>query len=153
MANALNYHFVFCPKYRKPLFADPKVKAMCTAIFQSICSRRGWAIEAFEIMSDHLHILITLPRIVSVDRVAFLLKGASSHELRVRLPYLKGYLHSHFWASGYFVDTVGKSDHETVRRYIQRQEEAWQGKSRSSYIQRMQVAPIRVIFHKKQVRL
>jgi REP-associated tyrosine transposase len=118
-------HFVFAPKYRKPLFEDPKIKGMCKAIFESICQSQGWIILAFEIVHDHLHLFIARPRSVSESTIAQRLKGASSRELRRMFPYLKGVEFRHFWARRYFVEGAGNADQATIKRYIANQESAW----------------------------
>ena len=51
-------------------------------------------------------------------------KGRSSRKIQQEFPYLrKKYWGRHFWARGYFVSTVGNVNEETVRKYIQEQEE------------------------------
>ena len=118
-------HFVFCPKYRKPIFQDQKVRQQCEAIFRFIAERRGWQIKALSIMPDHLHLLLARPRTISEAQVAQQLKGASSRELRKNFPYLKGVSTYAFWARNYHVDSVGLSNDETIQHYIERQERAW----------------------------
>ena len=50
------------------------------------------------------------------------IKGKSAiHVARHFLKRERNYAGQHFWARGFFVDTVGR-DTETIRRYIQEQE-------------------------------
>ena len=52
------------------------------------------------------------------------LKGKSSLMIFDRHANLKyKYGNRHFWARGYYVSTVGNVNEETVRKYIQEQEE------------------------------
>jgi putative transposase len=52
------------------------------------------------------------------------LKGKSTLMLFDRPPeYRSKWGDRHFWARGYYVSTVGNVNEETVRKYIQEQEE------------------------------
>jgi putative transposase len=50
------------------------------------------------------------------------LKGKSALMIFDRHPEEKAYQDRHFWAKGYYVDTVGRNE-EQIRRYIKDQEE------------------------------
>lgn len=121
----IGFHFVFCPKFRRPLFADRRIKAETRAIIEGECRNRGWEIVAFEIMPDHLHLFVRVPNTTSPACIAQTLKGISSHELRTHMHHLKGIERQAFWARRYFVESVGQADAKAVKRYIDNQERAW----------------------------
>ena len=75
-------------------------------------------------MSDHVHILISIPPKYSVAEVIGYLKGKSSIWIAQNVERkLRNFLSHKFWARGYFVSTVGR-DGETIRAYIRNQEMA-----------------------------
>lgn len=121
----IGFHFVFTAKYRKPLFAMGKVATELRLIVEGECKERGWQIEAMEIMPDHMHLYIKVPRTIAPPQIAQALKGISSRRLRQHLSYLKGVEAKHFWARGYFVKSVGDADESKIIRYIKLQKAAW----------------------------
>ena len=73
-------------------------------------------------MSDHVHMLVSVPPKLSVSSVVGYLKGKSAiHVARHFLKKENNYAGQHLWARGYFVDTVGRNT-EVIRQYIQNQE-------------------------------
>ena len=73
-------------------------------------------------MSDHVHMLISIPPKLAVSSVVGYLKGKSAiHVARHFLKRERNYAGQNLWARGYFVDSVGRNT-EVIRRYIQEQE-------------------------------
>ena len=73
-------------------------------------------------MSDHDHMLISIPPKVAVLQVGYI-KGKSA--IQVAREYgerKRNFVGQHFWARGYFVSTVGR-DEEVIRKYIREQED------------------------------
>ena len=74
------------------------------------------------LLSDHIHLLISIPPKYSVSQAIGYLKGKSAIQIaRTYMGRKKNFTGQHFWARGYFVSTVG-ADEETIRDYIKRQE-------------------------------
>ena len=74
-------------------------------------------------MSDHVHMLKSIPPKHAVSQVVGSIKGKSAiHLARVYGGKKRNFVGQHFWARGYFVSTVGR-DTEVIRDYIKRQEE------------------------------
>jgi putative transposase len=73
-------------------------------------------------MSDHVHILISIPPKYSVSQVVGFMKGKNAISIaRTYMGRRKNFTGQSFWARGYYVSTVGR-DEETVRNYIKHQE-------------------------------
>ena len=73
-------------------------------------------------MSDHVHILISIPPKYAVSQVVGYIKGKSAiHLARTYGERKKNYLGQHFWARGYLVSTVGRDD-AVIRAYVRNQE-------------------------------
>ena len=114
------YHIVFAPKYRRQVIYKD-IKADVGQILGTLCRRKGIEIIEAECCSDHIHMLIKIPPKYSVSEIVGYLKGKSSlmiFEKHANLKYKYG--NRHFWARGYFVDTVGKNK-QRIQEYIKRQ--------------------------------
>ena len=102
------YHVVFAPKYRRMV------------IYGQIKKDIGQILEA-EACPDHIHMLISFSPKYSISYVMGYLKGKSSLMIFDRHANLKyKYGNRHFWARGYFVDTVGKNK-KKIQEYIKNQ--------------------------------
>lgn len=74
------------------------------------------------LLSDHVHILLSIPPKYSVSQVVGYIKGKSAIQIARTFQGRKNnFIGQHFWDRGYYVSTVGK-DEESVREYIQKQE-------------------------------
>ena len=115
------YHIVFIPKYRrKALFGV--VRRELGGVFRRLAEQKECTIEEGHVMSDHVHMLISIPPKLAVSSVVGYLKGKSAiHVARHVLRRERNYAGQSLWARGFFVDTVGR-DTEKIRRYIQEQE-------------------------------
>lgn len=73
---------------------------------------------------DHVHMYVAIPPKLCVSEFMSYLKGKSRLMLFDRHPeYRSRYGDRHFQARGYYVSTVGNVNEETIRKYIQEQEE------------------------------
>ena len=71
---------------------------------------KGVEIIEAEACPDHIHMLISIPPKYSVAQIMGYLKGKSSLMIFDRHANLKyKYGNRHFWARGYYVDTVGRN--------------------------------------------
>ena len=74
-----------------------------------------------EVCPDHVHILVEIPRKMSVSSFMGYLKGKSSTMLYEQFSELKyKYRNREFWSKGYYVDTAGKNA-ERIAEYIANQ--------------------------------
>ena len=114
------YHVVFAPKYRRKVFYDEK-RLEIGAILRELCRWKGINILEAEVCVDHVHMLLEIPPKMSVSAFVGYLKGKSSLMIFDRHANLKyKYGNRHFWARGYFVDTVGRNK-KAIKAYIQNQ--------------------------------
>ncbi len=116
------YHIVFIPKYRrKVLFGQ--IRGELADVFHSLARQRESLIEEGHLMSDHVHMMISIPPKYAVSQVVGYIKGKSAiHIARAYSGRKKNFVGQHFWARGYFVSTVGR-DEKVIRDYIRHQEQ------------------------------
>ena len=116
------YHVVFTPKYRRRNVYTGLRKYL-GEVFKDLAGQRECRIEDGHLMSDHVHMLISIPPKYSVAQTVGYIKGKSAiHPARAYMGRRRNFVGQHFWARGYYVSTVGR-DEDTIRRYIRRQQE------------------------------
>ena len=115
------YHIVFTPKYRRKMIYNQYRKDV-RKIIKQLCSYKGVEILGGNVMSDHVHILVSIPPKMSVSSFMGYLKGKSAlmmFDRHANLKYKFG--NRHFWSEGYYVSTVGLNE-AVIKKYIQDQE-------------------------------
>lgn len=121
------YHLVWCPKYRKRLFAQEYLRKRARELIVEIADAYDLEINELEVSEDHVHILLSFPPRRSIGSVVGLLKSLSARALFREYPSIKQKLWGgELWEDGYFARTVGDAmTGDIVKRYIQhhRQEE------------------------------
>lgn len=114
------YHIVFAPKYRRQVIYR-EIKVDIGKILRKLCEQKGVEIIEAELCPDHVHMLVSIPPKYSVSQIMGYLKGKSSLMIFDRHANLKyKYGNRHFWARGYYVDTVGRNKKQ-IQEYIKHQ--------------------------------
>lgn len=118
----INYHIIFCPKYRHNVFKD-ELEYELSKCFKVICYSYGYKLIEQEIMPDHVHLFISAPPTVAPVDIVRKLKSISANEIFKGFPNLKKskFWGSGLWSRGYYVGTAGTVSAETIQRYIQNQ--------------------------------
>jgi putative transposase len=124
------YHIVWVPKYRFRILTGA-VKDLVEQDIRVLCQWKDVEVLELTVQPDHVHLVCSIPPKVSVSEFMGFLKGKLAIKLFKSYPRLKQkpYWGNHFWARGYFVNTVGL-DEDLVRRYVKYQEQ--QEKKRES---------------------
>ena len=115
------YHIVFTPKYRRKVIYY-QLRADIQKIIKDLCKWKGIEIVEGHMMSDHVHLLLSIPPKYRISQIMGYLKGKSAmmiFERHVNLKYKFG--NRHFQAEGYYVSTVGLNT-ATIQKYIREQE-------------------------------
>ena len=115
----INYHFVFCPRYRRKIFLIQNVEQRFKEIVKEICDELDIKIIAIECDKDHTHIFLNcLPTLSPVD-IMQKIKGVSSKSLREEFEELNKM--PSLWTRSYFVSTAGNVSSETIKKYVEEQ--------------------------------
>ena len=97
------YHIVFIPKYRRKIIYN-KLRRDIQGYIIDLCKWKGVEIIEGHMMADHVHLLLSIPPKQNISSFMGYLKGKSN-----------------FWATGYYVSTVGINE-ATIGKYIREQE-------------------------------
>ena len=112
------YHVIFIPKYRRKVLYGT-IREHLGEIFRRLARQKECEIEEGHLSPDHVHMMIAIPPKYSVAQVVGYIKGKSAiHIARQFSGRRRNFTGQYFWARGYFVSTVGRSE-EVIRQYIQ----------------------------------
>ena len=115
----INYHLVFCPRYRRKIFNIPGVEDRFKELTRQECKRKDIDIIAMECHIDHVHMFVSVYPQQSIPDVVKQIKGATSHKLREEFSQLKKM--PSLWTRPYFVSTAGHVRSETIEWYVNTQ--------------------------------
>ena len=114
-------HVVFIPKYRRKEIYG-RLRSAIGAILRDLCKQKGVELLDGHAMSDHVHLCLRIPPKYSLSYIVGFLKGKSAVRVHREVLHERRMTGLHFWATGYWVSTVGR-DEASVRRYIREQED------------------------------
>lgn len=113
----INYHLVWCPKYRKPVLVG-KVKEIVEKTIKEKALEHGWSILNLSIQPDYLHLFISAQPIFAPMFIVKVLKGYSAKRAIQEHRFAK-----RFWSPSYYVGTAGTVTERTIQDYIQEQKQ------------------------------
>jgi len=115
------YHVAFIAKCRrKSLYVQ--LRPHLGEVFRRLAEQKESRVLEGHLMSDHVHMLLSIPPKYAVSEVVGFIKGKSAiHLARTYGERKQNFTGQHFWARGYFVSTVGR-DETQIREYIRNQE-------------------------------
>ena len=116
------YHIVFIPKYRRKMMFGTLCKKV-GEILGKVCGMEDVTIIKAATLPDRVHMYVSILSKVSVSKVIDRIKGKSALMIFDRHPEYREKYNRHFWARGYYCETVGNVNEETIKRYIGEQYE------------------------------
>ena len=128
---SLQYHIVWCTKYRRPVLIDG-VDSDCKELLYSLAEEYKFEITAIEVMPDHIHLLVDASPQFCIPDMIRIMKGGIARKLFMQHPELKEKLwRGHLWNPSYCIVTVSDRSRDMVEQYIESQKEKeWGGKGR-----------------------
>ncbi len=115
----INYHFVFCPRYRRKIFLIPNVEDRFKHLVKYICKEMEIEIIAIECDKDHTHMFLNCLPTLSPADIMQKIKSATSRVLRDEFSVLNKM--PSLWTRSYFVSTAGNVCSETIKKYVESQ--------------------------------
>ena len=119
----LKAHLIFVCKYRKQLLTGDIDKTV-KSCFSEVSENSRFNIDIMESDKDHIHLLVSYSPDISITSIVRILKQKSTHQLWEVYPsFLKKHFWKEhtFWSDGYFVCSIGETNPDTVRKYIENQ--------------------------------
>lgn len=90
-------------------------------ILGEVCRMEGVTIIKAATLPDHVHMYVSIPPKESVAKTIGRMKGKSTLMLFDRHPEYRQKYDRHFWARGYYCETIGNVNEETIKKYIAEQ--------------------------------
>ena len=116
------YHVVFIPKYRRKTMYG-SLRTDVRDILKKVCDIEGIQLIEGAVCADHVHIYMAIPPKMSISTAMSKLKGKSALMIFDKYPRYRDKNGRHFWARGYYVETIGQVNKETIKNYIKEQED------------------------------
>jgi putative transposase len=118
----LNYHFVWCPKYRKPFMVGQYRNFIEQNIYAIAKEKNVWVVELI-VRPDHIHLFVAAPPQKAPSNIVKFFKGILGLRLFREFPELKKeFWGGRVWSPSYYVGSAGNVSAATIERYIQNQE-------------------------------
>lgn len=121
MANtyaSLHYHVIFSTKNREPSLTAT-IRQRLWPYLVGIARENGIKALTVDGVADHVHVLLSIPPSIAVAKAVQLIKGGSSHWIKHEFCQSASFA----WQDGYGAFTVSESQIDSVKVYVQRQEE------------------------------
>lgn len=114
----VNYHFVFCPRYRRKIFLIDGLESRFKELVTQICKQNNIDILAMECHIDHCHLFVNAPPSLSPAEIMKLVKGTTGSYLKREFFPTK---RPQVWTRSYFVSTAGNVSSSTIQKYVEEQ--------------------------------
>ncbi len=116
----INYHFVFCPRYRRKIFLTiDGLEETFKTLVQEKCKELDIEIIAIECDKDHTHMFLNCPPDQSPSDIMQSIKGYTSKVIREQFKQLEKM--PGLWTRSYFVSTAGNVSSKTIKEYVESQ--------------------------------
>jgi putative transposase len=112
----LQYHFIWCPKYRKSVL-EGEVRDRLEELIEEKADELDLEILELAIRPDHVHLFITGDPTLAPNKIMQQVKGYSSRHLRDEFDFGLPSL----WTRSYFVSSAGDVSSEVIEKYIDAQ--------------------------------
>ena len=119
---SIQYHIVWCVKYRHPILTNEVEKRLFEILYK-ITEDNKFQILECNGNKDHIHLLINCSPQHYIPDMIKALKGVSARLLMKEYgnDLKKKLWGGHLWNPSYFVATVSENTEEQVKAYIQNQ--------------------------------
>ena len=115
----INYHLIFCPRYRRKIFLIDGVEARFKELVHQICEQNDFRIIGLECQIDHCHLFLNVPPTISAAKAAQIIKTNTSRILMQEFEPLSRM--GVVWTRSYFASTAGDVSARTIQKYIENQ--------------------------------
>ena len=116
---ACEYHIIWCTKYTRSVLSSEIQERFKELVIESE-EQHGFKVRALETMTDHIHLLISIPPTQAVGVMIGKLKGMTAKVLREEFPHLKSRL-PNLWTRSYFVASTGGVTLQVLKHYVANQ--------------------------------
>ena len=114
--------FEWCTKYRYEMMRKLENRNLVAACIRQAAYRYGIKILALNVLPEHVHMVAHIPKGMTAEQAAKLLKGYSAWKIfRVKENFRLRYPKGHFWSRGYYATTEGITGIDVQINYVEKQ--------------------------------
>ena len=117
--STINYHLVFCSRYRRRIFLIAGVEERFEELVRQICEQNSYDILSLECCGDYCHIHVSVDSMTSPHDVLKAIKGATSIPLREEFPALSNM--PNLWTRNYYTSTSDDLPRQIISQYVESQ--------------------------------
>ena len=120
---SINYHLMFCVKYRKDIFLEDKYLHYLKIQLEELGKRYYFVFETIGVDENHVHLLVQAAPKYAPSRVMQIIKSITAKQLFKAYPEIKKELWGgEFWSDSGYMGTVGEGvNADIIRNYIKKQ--------------------------------
>lgn len=118
----INYHFVWCPKYRNAML--DKIESSLEQSIRDVAERYEYVVLSLHIAPDHVHLFLSAHPKHAPSEIVRTVKSITAREMWEQHKSLlaREFWSGGFWERSFYVGTTGEMSSRTVERYIDRTE-------------------------------
>lgn len=120
----VNYHFVFCPRYRRKIFDIPNVGERFKEVVKCACKEMEAEVISVEGKKDYAHIYLNCLPSTSPAEVVLRIKALTGKVLREEFVELSKM--PSLWTRSFLVSTEVEVSNETILEYVESQKKRYQ---------------------------
>lgn len=127
------YHIIWATHERQPLLS-PAHEQIIRQVIVNKSYMLSCPLMALNMVADHVHLVVSIPPKIAVNKYIADIKGATSHEINLVLQPDNRFR----WQTGYGALTFGERALELVVAYIQNQKQHHADQSVITYLERIE---------------
>lgn len=117
----VNYHIVWTVKYRHKILYGEVEKFLKEELIK-IAEDKEFTIKSMECDKDHIHIFVSAHPKISPSYIVKMCKGITGRRIFMEFPDItKKLWNNTLWSKSYYLETIGSTNEENIKRYIENQ--------------------------------
>jgi len=117
----VNYHIVWTVKYRYQILQGDIEQYLKDELL-NIANDKDFIIKAMECNKDHIHLFVSAHPKIAPSYIVKMCKGISGRKLFIKFPEVSKQLWENtLWNSSFYIETIGSTSEEDIRKYIEGQ--------------------------------
>ncbi len=85
---AIEYHIVWCVKYKREVL-NGEIADYLQELLKEIAIKSNFKVESLEVVSDHVHVLVSANPQQTIPNIVKFLKGISARKMFLKFPQIK----------------------------------------------------------------
>lgn len=119
----LQYHIIFCPRYRRKIFLIPKLEERFKVLTEEKCREMEVDILHMECREDYIYLLLDCPPNRGANELVGKIKTYTGKVLRAEFGQLSKM--PNLWTRNYFISTEKEISDDAIMEYVEMQKKRY----------------------------